>query len=330
TNQLRAADETYRRVLQLMGDPPLPVAGEAHLGVARIAYEWNDLDTAEQHGQQGLHLARQFDQVIDRFVIYEVFLARVRLAQGDVAGATALLAKAGESARLHNFVHRIPEVAEAQVLAWLRQGDLVAAAELAGSHDLPFSQARVQLARGDPSAALALLGPVRQRADAEGWEDERLRVMVLQAVAHRSHSDKVGAMRVLGAALALAEPGGFIRLFLDEDPPMAELLLEAAALGIMPGYIGKLLAALETEPSASAPVPLSPAPSPERPLIEPLSERELEVLRLFRTELSGPEIANALVVALSTVRTHTKSIYSKLGVNSRRAAVNRAEDLGLM
>ena len=121
--------ETYRRVLQLVGDQPLPIAGEAYLGLARIFYEWNDLDAAEQHGQQSLQLARQYDNVIDRFVICEVFLARLKLARGDVAGAAAMLAETEQSVRQHNFVQRMPEVAAAQVLVLLRQGDLAAAAQ---------------------------------------------------------------------------------------------------------------------------------------------------------------------------------------------------------
>ena len=168
-NQLYLAAETYRRVLQLAGDQPQPIASEAHLGLARIFYEWNDLDAAEQHGQQSLQLARQFDRVIDRFIICEVFLARLKLAQGDVAGAAAMLAETEQSVRQHNFVHRMPEVAAAQVLVLLRQGNLAAAAHLAQTHELPLSQARVLLAQGDPSAALAVLEPLRQQMEAKGW-----------------------------------------------------------------------------------------------------------------------------------------------------------------
>jgi LuxR family maltose regulon positive regulatory protein len=111
---------------------------------------------------------------------------------------------------------------------------------------------------------------------------------------------------------------------------MAHLLRKSAARGIMPDYTGKLLAAFGIEEQRSAGESPLPASAALQPLTEPLSQRELEVLRLFKTELSGPEIAQELVIGLSTLRTHTKSIYSKLNVNSRRAAVNRAEELGLI
>src|SRR5438067_455187 len=146
-NQLYQAAETYRRVLQLAGDQPLQIIYEAHLGLARILYEWNELEAAEQYGHQSLHLARQYDRVIDRFIVCEVFLARLKLAQGDVAGAAAILAQASQSAHQQNFVYRIPEVAAAQVLTFLRQGNLAVAAELAQTYKLPISQARVHLAQ---------------------------------------------------------------------------------------------------------------------------------------------------------------------------------------
>ena len=191
-------------------------------------------------GNRCLQLARQMESV-DTFASYGVFLARLRLAQGDVPGAAAILAEAEEFVRQHNFVFRMPEVAAAQVLTLLRQGNLAAAAHLAQTHELPISQARVHLAQGDPSAALAVLEPLRQQVEAKGWEDERLKVMVLQAVALHAHGEKDRAVQLLGDALALAEPGGFIRIFVDEGMPMAQLLSEAAAHGMMPDYIGKLL-----------------------------------------------------------------------------------------
>ena len=215
-NQLSLAAETYRRVLQLAGDQPLQIIYEAHLGLARVLYEWNDLEAALAHGRQSLHLARQYERVIDRFVLCEVFLARLQLAQGDVAGAAARLSEASQSARQQNFVYRMPEVAAAQVLTLLRQGHLAAAAQLAQTHDLPLSQARVHLAQGDPSAALAVLEPWRRQVEAKGWQDERLKVMVLQAVALQAHGEQDQAVHLLCDALAIASPGGFIRLFVDE------------------------------------------------------------------------------------------------------------------
>ncbi len=144
----------------------------------------------EQHGQQSLQLARQYDRVIDRSIISEVFLARLKLVQGDVTGAAAMLAQADQFVRQHNFVQRMPEIAAAQVLVLLRQGDLAAAAHLAQTHLLPISQVRVHLAQGDTSAALAVLEPLRQQMEAKGWQDERLKVMFLQAVVQHAHGKK--------------------------------------------------------------------------------------------------------------------------------------------
>ncbi len=326
-NQFYLADESYRRVLQLIGDYSPPNAAEVYLGLARIYYEWNDLDAAEQHGQQSLQLARQYDRVIDRFIISEVFLARLKLAQGDVAGAAALLAQTEQSARQKKFMLRPPEIAAAQVLVLLRQGRLAAAAELARQYELPISQARVHLAQGDTSAALATLEPLRQQMETKGWQDERLKVMVLQAIALHAHGEKEKAVQLLGDALVLAEPGGFIRIFVDEGPSMAQLLSEAAAHGMMPDYISKLLAAFEAEAQTSEDKPDLPL---AQPLIEPLSQRELTVLQLIAQGLSNREISERLFLALDTVKGHNRRIYDKLQVSSRTEAVARARELGLL
>jgi LuxR family maltose regulon positive regulatory protein len=326
-NQLYPAAQTYQRVLQLVGESPLPFACEAHLGLARICYEWNDLDEASQHGQQSVQLARQIENN-DRVVAGEVFLARLKLAQGDVAGAAALLAEASQSVRQHNFVYQIPEVAAAHVLTLLHQGHLAAAAHLAQAHELPLSQARVHLAQGDPSAALAVLSPWRRQVEARGWEDERLKVMVLQAVALQAHGEQDKAVQLLLDALALAESGGFIRIFVDEGRPMAQLLSEAEAIGMMPDSIGKLLAVLEAEEQKREGT--SSLPPPAQPLIEPLSRRELEVLHLIAQGLSNQEICERLFLALDTVKGHNRNIFDKLQVQRRTEAVARARALGLL
>ena len=326
-NQLSLATRTYRRVLQLAGDPPQPIACEAYLGLARITYQWNDLDTAQQHGQQCLQLTRQMESV-DTFASSEVFLARLKLAQGDVSGAAAVLDEAEAFVRRHSFVFRMPEVAAAQVLLLLHQGNLAAAAHLAQTHDLPISQARVHLAQRDPSTALARLLPWRRQVEAKGWADERLKVMVLQAVALHMNGEKDKAVQLLCDALALASPGGFIRLFVDEGPPMAHLLSEAEASGMLPDYTGKLLAVLEAE--AQKRENTSSLPPPAQPLIEPLSPRELEVLHLMAQGLSNQEMCERLFLALSTVKGHNRTIFGKLQVQRRTEAVARARALGLL
>ncbi len=321
--QLNLAAEAYRKILQLVGSQPLSIIYEAHLGLARVLYQWNDLAGAEQHGQQSLHLARQYDRVIDRFIICEVFLARVKLAQGDVDSAAAMLAQASQSARQRSFVLRIPEVVDMQVLALLRQGDLVAAAQLAQTVELPVtSQARLHLAQGDPSAALTMLAAFHQQVEARNWQDERLKALVLQALAHHAHGDGRAALQLLGEALALAAPGGYIRLFIDEGPPMAQLLAEAAAHGILPEYVGNLLAAFET--GQARPALLA------QPLIDPLSDRELEVLQLIAQGLSNQEISERLFLALDTVKGHNRRIFDKLQVQRRTEAVARAREVGLL
>jgi LuxR family maltose regulon positive regulatory protein len=232
----------------------------------------------------------------------------------------------------------------------LHQGDLEAAAHLAQIHDLPFSQARVFLARGDAPGALAVLEPLRQQMEAKGWADELLKVRVLQAIALHVHGEKNKAVQLLSDILALAKPGGYVRLFVDEGEPM-RLLISDFRLQIekrprqsveedmqqMKAYSAQLLAAFSK--ALNALVPKSTNPNLLVPdslqgksefLPEPLSGRELEVLKLLRSELSGPEIAQQLIVSLNTLRTHTNNIYNKLGVNNRRAAVRRAEELTLL
>src|SRR5437016_2556722 len=258
-NQLYLAAESYRRSLQLAGDPPQRMACEALLGLARVYYEWNDLEAALAHGQQSAQLARQI--IVDTFAAYGVFLARLKLAQGDVSSAAAVLDDAEAFLRRHSYVCQMPAVCDPQVRLLMNQGHLAAAAHLAHLHDLPISQARVHLAQRDPSAALAVLLPWRRQVEAKGWADEQLKVMVLQAVALHMHGDKDQAVHLLCDALALAAPGGFIRLFVDEGPPMAHLLSEVEAQGMMPDYVGKLLAILKADAQKRAHTSSLPPPA---------------------------------------------------------------------
>jgi LuxR family maltose regulon positive regulatory protein len=149
-----------------------------------------------------------------------------------------------------------------------------------------------------------------------------IEILVLQALAFHILGDLDQALSALHRALSLAEPEGYVRTFIDEGQVMAGLLRQAMTQGIAPGYVGKLLA-------ASGDSPLPPAPAAQ-PLAEPLSDRELEVLRLVAAGLSNREIAAELVIAVSTVKSHINHIYGKLDVKSRTQAVARGRLLGLL
>lgn len=325
---LRLASETYRRALHLVGEPPGPVACEAYVGLARIHYEWNDLDTAEEYGLLSVRLARQLEIV--SFVSSEVFLARLEVARGDTSGALAMLAQTEQDARERLFLSRIPEIAAFQVLASLRAGDLETAAHLAESHDLLMSRARVHLAQGEPAQALALLERFRQQAEARGWRDQRLTLLILQAVARDVQGEQEEALRLLGEALAEGEAEGFVRVFVDEGAPVAKLLSDANAAGIRTGYTGRLLAAFAAEERNSEPLPET-QPVPSSPsLIEPLSRRELEVLHLVAEGLSNKQISERLYLSLATVKGHNRIIFRKLQVQRRTEAIARGRELGLL
>ena len=157
-----------------------------------------------------------------------------------------------------------------------------------------------------------------------------IEILVLQALAHEAQGNIPLALAPLERALALAEPEGYVRIFVDEGLPMAHLLSAAATQGMMPDYIGQLLAVFEAEAQKREDTSyLSPA-SPAQPLIEPLSQRELEVLQLIAQGLSNREISERLFLALSTVKGHNRNIYGKLQVQRRTEAVARARELGLL
>jgi len=328
-NQLYLAAETYRQVLQKIGDySPLnfPVV---YTGLARIYYEWNDLDAAEQYGELGLHEARKYDQIVDRLILSELFLSRLKLARGDVREAASILTRAEQMIHQKNYTYRLPDVTATRVMILLHQGNLDEAVQLAGQFDLPLLQARLFIAIDDPFAALAILIPFRQKMEAKGLADERLRALVLQALALHLQDEKDRAMSVLEEALALAEPGGFIRLFVDKGVRMAEFLSAAAAQGIRPGYVGRLLAAFNTE-TKNERLTSSSSLLDSGSAVETLTQREIEVLQLIAEGLSNLEIGARLYLALDTVKGHNRRIFEKLHVQRRTEAIARARELGLI
>ena len=167
-NDFFTAAEAYQEVLHLAGDPPAPPACEGHRGLAQIYYEWNQLDKAAEHAQRGYEIAITIDG-IDTPATCQRIWARVLLAQGDAAGAAKLLAEGEQFIHQHQFDHELPNQAAAQIRLLLHQNKLTPAAELANQYDIPISQARVHLAQGNPTAALHLLAPHRQMAEAKQW-----------------------------------------------------------------------------------------------------------------------------------------------------------------
>jgi LuxR family transcriptional regulator, maltose regulon positive regulatory protein len=331
-NELRLAAETYEDAIRRASDLPWSWISDAHLGLGRILYEWNDLDAAWERGQKSLGLARQL-QHTGRPAACLVLLAQVKLAQGDLAEAARILSEAEHQVPEHGFVREAPRVAAASATVALRTGDVDGASRLAEGFDLPLVRARVCLARGDADAALSALDPYRRQAESRIWLDDRLRAVVLQALAHRAAAETGEAVVLLGEAMEIAEPEGFVRLFVDEGPRMARLLREAATAGLHREYCLRLLGAFSTEaPCAgpAAPTPLGGGPAGASGLVEPLSKRELELLALLAEGLSNQAIAERLFLSPQTVKTHVRNIYSKLDVSSRTQAVARARVLGIL
>jgi LuxR family maltose regulon positive regulatory protein len=353
--RLRQARRTYEQALQLansQGELVLRGTADIYVGMSELAREQNNLLAATQlllHSQElGEHTG--FPQIRYR---RHVAMARIREAEGDLDSALTLLDEA-ERLYMSDFSPNVRPIAALKVRVWLAQGRLSEALDWAREQGLSaqdtlsygrefehITLARVLLARSkrDRSGhatreAIGLLARLLEAAQKGQRTGSVIEILVLQALAHQMQSDIPAALAPLSRALTLAEPEGYVRIFVDEGPPMARLLSAATAQGIVPGYVEKLLAAFDQRSGirdqGSAVPGLAPDPRSPTPVVEPLSERELDVLRLLGTDLSGPEIARALMVSLNTLRTHTKNIYDKLGVNNRRAAVHRAEELKLL
>jgi LuxR family maltose regulon positive regulatory protein len=302
--------------------------------------EWNDLDAAVQQLGEGIERGKQGANARILLPGY-VTLARALQALGDAAGALGAIQEAMQVWQQYHVTRMwsVPPVATYQARLWLAQGDVASAARWAQEQGLRadgelcyqrevdyLTLARLLIAQGNASEAAGLLQRLLEAAEAGGRTLRVIEILMLQALALQAGHDTNQAMDRLEQALTLAQPGGFIRIFVDEGPPMARLLYEALTRGIVPDYARRLLSAFPVaEPDQTG---LSKAPKPE--LIEPLSERELEVLQLIAAGLTNPEIASRLFLALNTVKVHTRNIYGKLGVNSRTQAVARARALGVL
>lgn len=186
-------------------------------------------------------------------------------------------------------------------------------------------QARLLIVQDRPAEALELLEPLLPIMEERKRKESLIEIQILKALAFQAQDDIAQAMIALERALSLAEPGGYVRIFIDEGPPMARLLFQAAARGIAPEYVNKLLTAFPD----SEPAVISQPPTAEM-MVEPLSEREIEVLQLIAEGLSNQEIAQRLFLSLSTVKWHTSNIYGKLGVKNRTQAVAKARSLGIL
>jgi LuxR family maltose regulon positive regulatory protein len=213
---------------------------------------------------------------------------------------------------------------------WIEASGLSAEDDLACPHEreyLTFARVRIAQGREEPagpflSEALRLLARLRADAEAKSRMGSTLEILLLQALALSAQGKGAAALPVLERTLTLAEPEGYIRLFVDEGTPMVTLLRQAHARGIAPDYVAILLSAFGEQTMA--------APSRAFPLVEPLTERELEVLRLLVAGLSNTEIARELIITVGTVKRHVNSIYGKLGVQSRTQAVARALTLHVL
>ena len=355
--KLHAAAQTYRRALHATAgrtdtnDRPVAIAGMIHIGLSELAYEWNDLETAEREAQLGMALCQYSAQATDEQTQLAGYLIRSRLqqAQGDLAGALETVERGrqfAETCSQHWVTTGDLQAMRARLQ--VMRGDIEAAARWVEASDLrPDAKAeclrsncfgyatlaRVLIAQGrhhpagpavrDAGRLLDRMLHALQAVEQTGSEIE---VLALQALALQAQGDVENALAALRQALSLAEPERYVRTFADEGEHLAQLLDRIGhERGNLKTYVEKLLSVMR--PAKSNPL-IAPTASPA--LIEPLSQRELQVLQLIATGLSNQEVAQKMVVAVSTVKWHLNNIYAKLDVRNRTRAVARAQGLGLL
>ena len=350
---LGAALRTYERALGIASQAgrPLPPAGIAHVDMAEVLYERGELEAALDHATQGVTLSRQLGWARQLGAGLAV-LAWIRQAQGDRAGALEAVREAERvplSPSLVGLLNPLPVVRARLALAhgetadaarWVQQRRLGADDEPSYPREREYLVlARVLLAQQAPQRALGLLERLHAQAAAQGRTGSVIEVRALQALALAASGDQAGAQAALAEALTLGTPEGYLRVFVDEGPPMAALLHQLlvdrrqerpeAADAIPREYLACLVDAFE-----QAGLPIRP---PARRggvvvagLIEPLTTRELEVLRLLAAGAPNRAIAEQLVVTQETVKKHLSHLFDKLGVANRTQAVTRARELGLL
>jgi LuxR family maltose regulon positive regulatory protein len=310
------------------GRPGLRGTADMHVALSELLLEANDLDAAQQHVETATALGEHAGLPQNAYR-RRVAAARLRHAHGDDAGALELLAEA-EAVFNTDFSPPIRPIGALRARILLAQGDVAGAARwaedraLTPDDDLTYVRefehitlARVLLAQQATDRAVGFLDRLLAAATAGGRQHRVVEVLVLLSIAHHRRGDRPAATSALGEALARARPEGYLRVFLDEGEPVQELLRTTHWSGPATDHARLLVA---------DPLPVRATSNGSA---HDLSPRELEVLRLLRSELSGPDIARELVVSLNTMRTHTKSIYAKLGARNRREAVRLAAELGL-
>jgi LuxR family maltose regulon positive regulatory protein len=346
--RLRRAARTYQSALDLADrhhSPVLRGRADMHVGLAARHREADDLPAARRELERGQELGEHAGLPQDAYR-WRVVMAGVHEAEGDLDAAIDLLDQA-ERLYVADFSPRVRPVPAVRARTWVRHGVVDAALDWADQSDLALDDqlsylrefehvtlARVLVAdrarRRDASGlaqVVALLDRLLGAATDGGRDGSAIEIHLTRALALQELGEREEALEAIGAALDLAEPEGYVRTFVDEGAPMATLLA-AVERRTPTAYVGRLRSALA--PAAGTRTDSGRSSAGHGIPVEALSSREREVLRLLDTELNGPEIARELVVSLNTVRTHTKNLYMKLGVTSRRAAVRRAKELDLL
>lgn len=337
--RLSEAERVYQDALQLAaqhGPEAEHITAHHHLGLSMIYRERGDDTLAAHHLKRAAELGLQ-TTLADWLYRWHVAQAQLKEAAGDLETTLALLDEA-KRVYIKTVVPDLRPIAALKARVYLKQGQpdkarawaaergLSLADEVSYLHEFEhLTLARLEI--GNPLVN-ALLTRLLQVAEEQKRLGSVLEIVLVQALAYEAQGNRPQALAALKRALSLAEPEGYVRIFVDEGESM-QLLIERQLRNRdhpLSGYADKLLSAF-TQPVAA---PKSAIVHQKSDMIEPLSERELEVLKLLRSELSGPEIARELMVSLNTMRTHTKSIYNKLGVNNRRMAIRRAEELSLL